>query len=139
MENDPNGDKRGLTGVWHGLFSYPRLYEPTSFVAVLIDSGSSFSGTTHEPLPSAQGSGGLLYAMIQGRREGSAITFTKVYDGSNGWSHTVEYEGTLNGGATEIEGRWHLPEVWSGKFLMVRAGAKGEDVARKTAIPANST
>lgn len=132
-------DKLSLTGVWHGLFSYPRLYEPTSFVAVLIDSGSSFSGTTHEPLPSNQGSGGLLYAMLQGKRDGGAISFIKTYDGTSGWSHTVTYEGTLNREATEIEGRWYLADAWSGKFLMVRAGAKEEEAARKTALPADST
>ena len=40
--------EQNLTGVWHGLYSYPDGVS-VSFVATLIESGSSLSGSTHEP------------------------------------------------------------------------------------------
>ena len=112
-----------LTGLWNGLFSYPHLFEPTSFVAILIEQGARFSGTTREPCIRGPALGGLLYATIEGHREGAGVSFIKTYDGTGGWTHSVTYEGLLNGDATEIEGRWKT-SGWSGKFLMLRSGAK---------------
>ena len=40
--------EQNLTGVWHGLYTYPDGVS-VSFVATLIESGSSLSGSTHEP------------------------------------------------------------------------------------------
>ena len=134
-ENGPS-----LTGLWNGLYSYPQLFEPTSFVAILIEQGARFGGTTHEPCTRGSNLGGLLYAMIEGNREGSIVSFIKTYDGTGGWTHSVAYEGLLNGDGTEIEGRWKT-SGWSGKFLMLRptakdAGAEEEAVARKATEPA---
>ena len=131
-----SGENRlSLTGLWNGLFSCPRLRDPTQFVAILIQSGASFSGTTHEPCPTEQIPGGVLYATLQGQRSGTAVAFIKTYDGTGGWTHSVKYEGTLSDDGTEIEGRWHVPRVWSGRFLMVRSGAKEESVVRKALEP----
>jgi hypothetical protein len=129
----------GLTGLWKGLFSYPHLFEPTSFVAILIEKGAGFSGTTHEPCTRGPSLGALLYATIEGHREGSAVSFIKTYDGTGGWSHSVAYEGFLNGDGTEIGGRWKT-SGWSGKFLMLRPTAREastteEAVERKAAEP----
>ena len=112
-----------LTGLWNGLFSYPHLLEPTSFVAILIEQGARFGGTTHEPCIRGPNLGGLLYATIEGHREGAGVSFIKTYDGTGGWTHSVTYEGRLNGDGTEIEGRWKT-SGWSGKFLMLRPTAK---------------
>jgi hypothetical protein len=88
------GNGLSLTGLWNGLFSYPRRYDPTSFVAILIESGTSFSGTTHEPCAIGQIPGGVSYATLEGQRDGMAIAFIKTYDGSGGRTHSVGYEGT---------------------------------------------
>jgi hypothetical protein len=128
-----------LTGLWNGLFSYPRRYDPTTFVAILIQSGASFSGTTHEPGAIKQIPGGLLYATLRGQRAYTAVSFIKTYDGTGGWTHSVKYEGMLSDDGTEIEGRWHVPGVWSGKFLMVRSGAKEESIVRKAFEPVGSS
>ena len=133
-ENGPS-----LTGLWNGLYSYPQLFEPTSFVAILIEQGARFGGTTHEPCTRGSNLGGLLYAMIEGNREGSIVSFNKTYDGTGGWTHSVAYEGLLNGDGTEIEGRWKT-SGWSGKFLMLRptakdAGAQEEGAEQKAAEP----
>jgi hypothetical protein len=135
MGEHSQGIGLSLTGLWNGLYSYPRLYAPTSFVAILVQSGGCFSGTTHEPCAIEQIPGGVLYATLQGQRDGALVAFVKTYDGTGGWSHSVRYEGTLSGDGTEIEGRWRVSGVWSGKFLMVRSGATEESRARKTFEP----
>ena len=112
-------DTNNLTGIWQGLYSYPRALAPVSFTATLLESGAWLSGSIHEL---AQKHGGELteaFATLLGGRDGQAVQFIKTYDGSNGWSHSLAYEGGLNDDATEIEGRW-IGADWSGKFLMIR-------------------
>lgn len=123
-----------LTGLWNGQFSYPRLLDPTPFAATLIEQGPRFSGTIHEPCTSGPHIGGTLCATIGGRRDGWAVVFTKTYDGTGGWTHSVGYEGVLNGEGTEIEGRWKT-WGWSGRFLMLRSSGAGAAVERKLAEP----
>ena len=119
--------EKNLTGVWNGLYTYPSGLS-TSFVATLIDSGGSLSGTTHEP----GALGGTLYASLVGSRNDSAVGFTKTYE-QPGLLHRkpIIYEGALNGDATEIEGRWTIQKVWSGKFMMVRSGGQAAKVERR--------
>jgi hypothetical protein len=135
MADKPEENGANLTGLWQGLFSYPRLLEPSPFVAILIESGNCITGTTHEPARSRSGVGGLLYAMIEGRRSGSSVAFVKTYDGTGGRKHSVDYEGRLNGDGTEIEGRWRISRSWSGKFLMLRAGSEARAEKREAAEP----
>ncbi len=67
-----------------------------------------------------------------GSRSGSAVSFVKRYQPPGyGYSH-VFYEGTVNADATEIDGRWKLPDnAASGTFLMIRSGKPAEAVARE--------
>ena len=119
-----------LTGVWQGLYSYP-YGQSVSFVATLIDSGASFSGMIHEP--SIFG-GDAIYATLAGTRQDSAVSFVKTYEKSAGpeYAASVQYEGALNGDATEIEGRWTIRSVGlSGKFLMIRSAGKAVEVEQK--------
>ena len=106
-----------LTGVWNGLYSYADGRSVT-FVATLIEHGSALSGATHEPC--SFGRVRTLYATLTGSRQGRAVTFRKTYDSAVPGYHVVDYAGTLNAEATEIEGRWSIPGVWSGKFMMIR-------------------
>jgi hypothetical protein len=121
---------QNLTGVWHGLYSYPYGRPPVSFMATLIESGSTVSGTTHEPCDREDSPGETLFATLLGRRQGGAVAFLKTYDGSHPNYSRVVYEGTLSADGTEIEGRWMLPGS-SGKFLMIRSAGKEEAVTRK--------
>jgi hypothetical protein len=125
----PGGEN--LTGVWQGLYSYS-YGQPVSFVATLIDSGASFTGSIHEP--SIFG-GDTIYATLAGTRQGSAVSFLKKYEKSAGpqYASSVQYEGALNGDATEIEGRWTIWAVFglSGKFLMIRSAGKAAEVEQK--------
>jgi len=109
-----------LTGIWQGLYSYPGAYAPVSFTATLIESGAWVSGSIHETAQDEWGDWREVAATLLGKRGGLAVTFTKTYDGTNGWTHAVGYEGVLSDDSTEISGQWSIPGVWSGKFLMIR-------------------
>lgn len=125
MSTKDGGDcTDSLTGVWSGLYSYPALLAPVSFVATLIESGAALTGATHETCETAPGEMRTLFATLDGARAGQAVTFTKEYDGSGGWRHAVYYEGKLSADGCEIEGRWSVPRAMTGKFLMIRNGAK---------------
>jgi hypothetical protein len=126
---EPAGGEN-LTGVWQGLYSYA-YGQSVSFVATLIDSGASFSGTIHEP---STFDGHTIYATLAGTRQGRAVSLLKTYDKSAGpeYAASVQYEGALNGDATEIEGRWTIRMFrLSGKFLMIRSAGKAAEVEQK--------
>jgi hypothetical protein len=123
--------KNNLTGLWHGLYSYPAYLEPVFFVATLYTSGQSFSGTTHEAFIGRKGAPLTLYATVSGGQSGGEISFAKTYDGTHGWKHNVAYEGELSADGSEIEGRWTIPGNWSGRFLMIRSAGMSEQVIRE--------
>jgi hypothetical protein len=127
-----------LSGTWQGLYYYREAGEPVAFVAVVIDAGGSFGGTTHERCSAWEAPGGYLYATLSGQHGGSSVTFMKTYDGTGGWEHSVGYEGTINEDGTEITGQWQLHDeggVWTGPFLMMRANSKEDAVVRKALQP----
>jgi hypothetical protein len=123
--------KNSLTGVWHGLYSYPRFIEPVYFVATIIQSGAMVSGTISEAAVGEMGAPLTIFASVSGTKSESSVVFTKHYDGTGGWEHAVLYDGMLNGDATEIEGTWDIPSEWSGRFLMIRSPGATEKTARK--------
>jgi hypothetical protein len=128
-------DERNLTGVWHGLYTYASGRTVT-FVATLIESGSHLGGSTHEPCAAA-GFGSTAFAILSGGRKGNAVTFVKTYDGAAPeYENPVAYDGALNGDATEIEGRWQIRGLLSGRFLMIRSSGKAESVERKAHLRA---
>jgi hypothetical protein len=122
--------ERTLTGVWHGLYSYPSYLEPVYFVATVIQHGQSFSGSTHEAQFGEMAAPLVLFASLSGERANTEVSFIKTYDGSAGWSHSVIYQGNLNG-VDEIEGIWSLPDNWSGRFLMMRGSQATEAEIRR--------
>jgi hypothetical protein len=117
-----------LTGIWNGLYTY-NTGRSVSFVATLIDSGGSFTGTTHET--DSFGSTTLCANLIGSHSDG-AVSLTKTYDKPGIlYRNPISYRGTLNSDGTEIEGRWTIRSVWaSGKFLMIRPAPRAETVAR---------
>ena len=112
---------QNLTGIWNGLYTYPDG-RSTSFVATLIEAAGSLTGTTHEPGTLGGNGGATLFASLAGTRRDSAVNFTKTYDQTDPLHRSpIIYEGVLNGDGTEIEGRWTIVKVWSGRFLMIRS------------------
>ncbi len=123
--------ERDLTGIWNGLYTYPHG-QSTSFVAILIETGGSLAGTTHEPGTLGDDPETTAFATLSGSRRDSMVTFTKRYDRLTPRKRSpILYEGVLNGDGTEIEGRWSIPRSWSGKFLMIRSAGKEAKISRK--------
>lgn len=119
-----------LTGVWHGLYSYPDYLEPVFFVATLISHGPHFSGTTHEAITGRSRAPLQVFAMVEGEVDGLRVSFKKSYDGSTGWSHSLTYEGVLSADNSEIEGQWIFSNGWRGRFMMLRGTGISESVVR---------
>ena len=120
-------DARDLSGVWHGIFNYPRELPPTNFVATLVEHVGALAGEIEE----IDSQGGPLTALIHGHRAGSAVSFVKSYDDRH--AHAVHYAGTLDPEGTEIAGIWRIPGNWSGTFVMVRPARAATGVERKAA------
>jgi hypothetical protein len=123
--------EKDLTGIWNGLYTYPDG-KSVAFVATLIESGSSLSGTTHER--------GLLgntaYATLSGSRQDSAVSFIKKYEKHRFlYKNPVVYEGTLSSDCMEIEGRWAIGKILSGKFLMIRSPSQTAKAETKLSEP----
>jgi hypothetical protein len=128
------GGEQNLTGVWNGLYTYPDG-RSTAFVATLIENGGSLSGTTHETSTLGKNPGATLYASLLGARHDSAVTFTKIYDRPDEIHRSpIVYEGALNSEGSEIEGRWTIAGVWSGKFLMIRSPGHEAKAERKAFV-----
>jgi hypothetical protein len=128
---EARGVEKDLTGIWNGLYTYPDG-KSVAFVATLIESGSSLSGTTHER--------GLLgntaYATLAGSRRDSAVSFVKKYEKHRFlYKNPVVYEGTLSSDGTEIEGRWAIGKILSGKFLMIRSPSQTVKAETKLSEP----
>lgn len=128
----------GLTGVWDGNFSYPRVLSPVSFTMVILEIGTAISGTVHENPTDGPSAGRTLIAAVEGERTGNLVQFTKVYEGA-GRPHRrpIRYDGTLDPDGNEIAGRWMISDPWSGKFVMVRSGQPPVAAAsrRKASVP----
>lgn len=134
--NNNDGPSESLTGVWEGLYSYPgNLDPPNGFTATLLQFGDSVTGTVHEVGQTGVDQGLRIHAFLDGRRMGQLVSFTKTYDvgAESDYSAPVVYEGAVSGDGQEIEGRWTIQGVWSGKFLMVRPG-RTVAVARRAAL-----
>jgi hypothetical protein len=133
MAADTASDALDLTGVWNGLYSYPRAIEPVSFLTTLVETDSWLAGFIEEIASIGTMRGQTIAATVQGRRAGHAVTFLKTYDDLPQGYDTVHYAGDVNHNGSEIEGRWSIPGNWSGRFLMIRAGETEIALARDVA------
>jgi hypothetical protein len=127
---DVNSTELNLTGVWQGLYSYPRKLEPVSFVATLIERGSCLSGSIHEAAP-ARFRHATVFASLLGSRSAGAVTFVKTYMDGIPHRRPITYEGAVLDDGSEIDGRWTLAPEWSGRFLMIRETRNAESVVRR--------
>lgn len=115
-----SGDPLDLTGEWDGVFNYPSNLPPRGFRATLQDhAGALTEETIEENDPGVEGDRTLI-ALLDGRRESERVSFVKHYDTLARAHYAVHYEGQVSAEGEEITGRWTVPGVWSGTFLMVR-------------------
>lgn len=131
-------EQAGLTGVWDGLFSYPRRYASVPFTATILQTASWITGSIHERPAEGPTAGQIRLATFEGEFTAGAVRFLKTYDPPPPHGKPVEYEGVLSADATEIEGRWTIPGNWSGRFLMVRSGRglEAATIRRRALSPA---
>jgi len=120
--------ERDLSGRWSGIYSYPARFPPNSFEATISDSGGLITGEISQPGEFFEPPGTVQHAIIEGRREGSSVSFLKFYDDLA--RPTPHYRGTVKPGGDEIEGEWTIPGDWSGTFLMVRGPRTAEAAER---------
>lgn len=130
-------DDTTLTGVWDGLYSYSRAGAPESpFTAVLFDTAGALSGTIHETMNFVGGGAAEASAFIDGTASAGHIAFTKTYDGTNGQTHTVAYDGALSADGGEIDGLWTIRTIAgpiTGRFLMIRARRAARAARKRSA------
>ena len=107
-----------LTGEWTGIYSYPAHYPPNSFEASIRDAGGVITGVIRQPGEIVEPPGIHQHAVIEGSRSGSEVRWVKIYDDLA--RATPHYRGTVQPGGDEIEGEWHIPGNWSGRFMMIR-------------------
>jgi hypothetical protein len=120
-----------LSGVWRGVFSYPRKFAPVAFSATLEESDSWLVGATEEIASFGVERGVTITATLQGRRTGMSVTWLKLYDQAPRL-HSVHYAGVVGNNGDEISGRWEIPGNWSGAFLMIREAGAGVGRVRET-------
>lgn len=116
-----------LSGAWVGIYNYPHSWPPTRFQATLHDADGRLTGETQEQ-DHGFTAGATLRALVEGRREGSAVTFVKIYEDQDFNPEFVRYEGNVQPGGDEISGRWEVPGVWAGTFIMTRESGAEEAI-----------
>jgi len=125
-------EEPSITGVWDGLYTYPRARKPVPFLAVILDLAGALSGTTQETPREGRSADHTINAEIAGLHRSGAVSFRKTYvDAPFGYNRPVDYEGALNADRTEIEGHWTIVGLLSGKFLMIRSGTMAIEQAEK--------
>jgi hypothetical protein len=118
-----------LSGQWSGIYNYPARFPPNPFEATLRDAAGLITGEITQPGEFFEPAGTVQHAVIEGRCEGSLLTFVKFYDDLS--RPTPHYRGTIMEGGEEIEGEWTIPGDWSGTFLMIRGSGASEALERK--------
>ena len=111
-------DPKDVSGVWYGSWdaTSPDV-TPNRFIAHLHERGGSVTGTVSEP--DRVGITDILTSDVSGRRSGTAIDWTKQYDGSGRLAHAVHYSGRVDEAATRISGDWRF-DGYTGSFAMER-------------------
>ena len=118
-----------LSGQWSGIYNYPSMYPPNTFEATIRDGGGPITGEISQPGEFFEPPGTVRHAVIEGSREGSSLSFVKIYDDLD--RPTPHYRGIIQPGGDEIEGEWTIPGDWSGTFLMIRGPRTGAAIERK--------
>ena len=122
-----------LSGLWMGRYSYPGGSGPTTpFLARIEDNDGALSGTIIEPNLMGPSSDSLE-AVLSGSRTGSAVDFTKVYDGASDAAHAVDYVGRVSADGNIVTGVWSL-EAQDGSFEMYREAVWEEQAGKEAEV-----
>jgi hypothetical protein len=113
-----------LAGTWKGFFFYSNpSRRPVAFTLTLEVFGGICRGRTEEPNTFGNRVEPKLFANVEcSLIAGSApprLALRKVYDGTGGQSHGVDYIGEVSPDGRSITGTWTLPGG-SGRFSLSR-------------------
>jgi hypothetical protein len=114
----------GLAGTWRGAYFYANSRQrPVEFVLTLEVEGGVCRGRTEEPNTFGHRSAPKLFASVQcSLTTGTGfprLVMRKVYDGTGGQSHAVDYVGELSADGRSLTGTWSLAGG-SGSFRLSR-------------------
>jgi hypothetical protein len=121
-----------ISGLWMGSYSYPWGSASVPFLARIEDRDGALSGTIIEPNTMGMSSESLE-AILSGSRHGSAVDFTKAYDGASDAAHAVDYVGRLSGDGNSITGVWSLADA-DGPFEMYREAVWEEKAGQEAEV-----
>lgn len=110
-----------ITGEWHGVYVSSGGSDVNTFTLTFEGSSSSLTGSVVELNAFGDSNQALfLTSDLYGSLSGRTVSFTKVYDGSGGVSHSVAYEGTLSSDGRRIQGTYYLNGAEAGRFELAR-------------------
>jgi len=110
-----------VMGEWHGVYVSAGGGDVNAFTLTFEGSPSSLTGSVVELNAFGDSNQALfLTSDLYGSLSGRTVSFTKVYDGSGGVSHSVVYEGTLSGDGRRIQGTYYLNGAAAGRFELAR-------------------
>ena len=104
----------------------------TPFLARIEDEGGALSGTIIEPNTMGPSSDSLE-ALLRGSRTGTAVDFTKVYDGASDAAHAVDYVGRVSADGNTVSGVWSLAQL-DGTFEMYREAVWEEQAGQEAEV-----
>ena len=120
-----------LSGLWMGHYAYG-FGGAVPFLARIEDQDGALSGTIIEPNTMGSTSDSLE-AILSGSRHGTAVDFTKAYDGASDAAHAVDYVGRLSGDGATVSGVWSLADA-DGSFEMHREAVWEEAEGREAEV-----
>ena len=117
-------DLSDLDGVWRGMYTYSdQAQRPVEFTMTLQTTGNRCRGRIEEPNTFGHPSAPRLYAYVDCQlvvgRGPPRLMFRKVYDGTGGQSHGVDYDGEIASDLRGITGTWRLG-TQAGRFSLIR-------------------
>lgn len=117
-------DLSDLAGTWQGMYTYSTQNQrPVEFTMTVQVYGNTCRGRIDEPNTFGHPSAPRLYAdvgcqLVVGRGP-PRLMFRKVYDGTGGQSHSVDYDGEISADRRGVTGVWGLG-TQSGRFSLIK-------------------
>lgn len=111
-----------LGGMWQGVYAGGLNPRPVNFVMTLQVYGNTCRGRIEEPNTFGHPSAPRLYANVECRLvvgRPPRLVFRKVYDGTGGQSHSVDYDGEISLDGRSVTGTWRIGTL-SGGFSLIK-------------------
>lgn len=113
-----------LDGTWRGVYTYATQNQPpVEFVMTMQVQGDTCRGRIEEANTFGHPSAPSLFANVECQlivgKIPPRLVFRKVYDGTGGQFHAVDYDGEISVDRRGVTGTWRLG-TQSGRFSLTR-------------------